>query len=259
VERSPLVEVRREGAVAVVTLRREEKLNALSAALERALRDVLEGEEVAAARAVVLAGSGRAFSAGADVTEFRTYDAASILAYYRDAGEVYERLARLPQPTIAAIHGYCLGGGLELALACDFRVAEEAATFGFPEVGLGILPSAGGTLRLVRMLGTARAKELVLLRDRFSAGEALAYGVVTEVVPEGSALPRALELARRMAGLPAQAVSTTKRVLDLMQDASKELGVTLETLAYGMLAQTEDAHEAAQAFEEKRKPKLGRR
>ena len=99
----------------------------------------------------------------------RYHDPASILAYYRETGDVYERVAALPQPTVAAIHGYCLGGGLELALACDFRVADEASLFGFPEIGLGILPSSGGTFRLVRMLGPARAKELILLRERFSA------------------------------------------------------------------------------------------
>jgi enoyl-CoA hydratase/carnithine racemase len=251
-----LVEIRREGPVCVLTLRREEKLNALSAALERELGRALDSPEVSESRAIVLAGAGRAFSAGADVTEFRDNDPAAILAYYRDSGAVYERLAALPRPTIAAIHGYCLGGGLELALACDFRVAEESAVFGLPEIGLGILPSSGGTHRLVRMLGPARAKELILLRDRFSAEEALSFGVVTEVVPEGGAVARSLELAERLAALPAQAISTTKRVIDLMPDASAQAGLSLEALAWGMLAQTEDADEAARAFEEKREPRF---
>src|ERR687896_2594765 len=111
---------------------------------------------------MVFPGGGRPFPAGADVNELRDQDPASILAYYRTTGDVYERVAALPQPTIAAISGYCLGGGLELALACDFRVADATASFGFPEVGIGILPSSGGTHRLARLVGTARAKELVL-------------------------------------------------------------------------------------------------
>jgi enoyl-CoA hydratase/carnithine racemase len=251
-----LVETRAEGAISVVTLQRPEKLNALSAELERELARTLDSQEIRESRAVVLAGGGRAFSAGADVTEFRDHDPAAILAYYRDSGAVYERLAALPLPTVTAIHGYCLGGGLELALACDFRVAEESAVFGFPEIELGILPSSGGTHRLVRMLGPARAKELILLRERFSAQEALAFGVVNEVVADGVVLPRALELAERLAALPRQAVSTTKRVIDLMPDTSSEAALSLEALAWGLLAQTEDAGEAARAFEEKRKPRF---
>src|SRR5207244_4135812 len=128
-------------------------------------------------------------------------------AYYQGAGHVYERVAALPQPTIAAIHGYCLGGGLELALATDFRVADRTAVFGFPEVSLGILPSSGGTHRLVRLAGPARAKQLMLLGGRFGPDEALAAGLLTDVVEEGQALERALELARRLAEQPRGAQS----------------------------------------------------
>ena len=148
---------------------------------------------------VVITGGPRAFSAGADVTEMRGQDPAAILDYYRATGAVYERVAALPQPTIAAIAGWCLGGGLELALACDFRVAEETAQFGLPEVRIGILPSSGGTHRLARLVGAARAKELVLLRERIGAADAAAFGLVTEVVADGGALDRALALARDLA------------------------------------------------------------
>jgi enoyl-CoA hydratase/carnithine racemase len=254
-ERS-LVDVSVSGSIALLTLRREEKLNALSAALERELDDALAGEEVAGSACVVLTGSGRAFSAGADVSEFADQDPASILRYYDGVGGLYERLAALPGPTVAAVHGYCLGGGFELALACDFRVAERSAVFGFPEVELGILASSGGTHRLVRLLGPARAKELLLLRSRLDAAEARELGLVTEVVPDGEALERSLELAGRLAALPPVAVRTIKRTVGLVTDAPRVSATLIERLAYGMLAQTEDAREAAEAFAEKREPRF---
>src|ERR687886_1219912 len=210
-----LVAVRREAEVAVVTLRREEKLNAISTAVERELLDALASDDVRAAGALVVTGSGRAFSAGADVDELSGLTPEEILAYYRATGEVYERFAAVPQPTFAAIHGYCLGGALELALALDFRIADQTAVFGLPEVGLGILPSSGGTHRLVRLVGPARAKELMLVRPRFSAAEAHLWGVATEVVAQGKALPRTLELASEAAKLPRHAVSVAKQLADL--------------------------------------------
>jgi enoyl-CoA hydratase/carnithine racemase len=256
----PRVDVRIDGTACVIALRREAKLNALSSALEAALDEALDGAEVRAARAIVLTGGPRAFSAGADVGELRDLDPAAILDYYRATGGVYERVAALPVPTIAAIAGWCLGGGLELALACDFRVAERGAVFGLPEVGIGILPSSGGTHRLVRLVGPARAKELVLLRERVSAGEAAALGLVTEVVDDGAAPERALELARRLGALPSVAVAVAKQALDAMPDASREAGLLIERLGYGLLAQTADAGEAAAAFTEKRPARFqGRR
>jgi enoyl-CoA hydratase/carnithine racemase len=247
-----LVEVRTEGRACIVALRREEKLNALSMALEGALAEALGRPEVQTSACVVFTGGQRAFSAGADVGELRDRDPASILAYYRETGAVYERVAALPQPTISAIAGYCLGGGLELALATDLRIADRSAVFGLPEVSIGIVPSSGGMHRLVRLVGVARAKELVLLGDRFGADEAQALGLVTEVVPEGDALDRALELAERMAALPPMALALAKQAIDCMPEASREAGLALERLAYGLLAQTEDAREAAEAFDQKR-------
>lgn len=248
------VGVRREGAVAVLTLNRPEKLNALSTAMEEALQVALGSEEVRSSRAVVIAGGGRAFSAGADVHEMREQTPASILAYYRGAGDVYERVAALPMPTIAAIHGYCLGGGLELALACDLRVADPTAVFGLPEVGIGIVPSSGGTYRLVRTVGAARAKELLLLRDRFGADEALGFGLVTVVVPDGQATARAIEVGNELATLPPLAVEVAKRAVDAAAGSSRDAGLLIERLAYGMLAQTEDHADATAAFEERRDP-----
>jgi enoyl-CoA hydratase/carnithine racemase len=248
--------VERRGATALLTLNRPAKLNALSHAVEVALDAAIASEEVRSAACVVIAGAGRAFSAGADVTEFPDQDPAAILAYYEGLGGVFERIARLPQPTIAAIHGYCLGGGFELALACDFRVADTTAVFGLPEVDIAILPSSGGTVQLTRLVGPGRAKELILLRDRFDAEEASRFGVVTEVVDEGGALDRALELAERLASLPPLAVRVAKAATDAAGGAPREAGLLIERYAYAMLAQTADADEAAKAFIEKREPRF---
>lgn len=240
--------VRQEERVTLLTLQREEKLNALSTALEAELLAALAEEAVRKSRCVVFVGAGKAFSAGADIKEFRGADAESIAAYYEATGDVYERIAALPVPTVAAIHGWCLGGGLELALAVDFRIADESATFGLPEVALGIIPSSGGTHRLVRMLGPAKAKELMLLGRRFDAQEAQTLGLVTEVVASGQALERALEIAQELAALPPLAAQTAKRAADLMPEASREAGMLIERLAYAALAQTAEAKDAVENF-----------
>ena len=250
--RERLAATYREGRVAVVRLARPDKLNALSTELEADLQRALASDVVAEAGAVVVAGEGRAFSAGADVSEFRDRDPASILAYYRATGDVYERVATLAAPTVAAIHGYCLGGGLELALACDFRVAERSAVLGFPEVALGILPSSGGLHRLVRMVGPALAKELMLVHERFDAEQARAWGLVTDVVEDGQALTRAVELAGRLAELPPLAVAVASQAAEMAAEASREATLLVERLAYGLLAQTPDADAAAAAFLERR-------
>jgi enoyl-CoA hydratase/carnithine racemase len=229
------VAVERDGAVALVRLERDEKLNAISTAVERELSAALASDEVRTSRAVVISGSGRAFSAGADVTELADRDPEAILRYYRETGGVYEELAALPQPTLAAIHGYCLGGGLELALAADFRIADESAVLGFPEVGIGILPSSGGTARATRLVGAAQAKRLILLGHRLSAGEALAAGLVTEVVADAPA--RALELARRLAELSPAAVAVAKAAIDAAAQSSHDAALLIERLAYAVLAQ----------------------
>jgi enoyl-CoA hydratase/carnithine racemase len=229
----------------VVTLRREAKLNAISLAMERELCEALETDELRSAPCVIFTGGPNVFSAGADVNEMRGQDPAAIIAYYRATGDFAERVADLPQPTLSAISGWCLGGGLELALATDFRIADPGAVFGLPEVEIGILPSSGGTHRLVRLLGPARAKELILLRSRVSADDALRLGLVTEVVDRP--LERAVHLADRLASLPSLAVQVTREVVDVMAEASRDAGLALERIAYGLLAQTGDADRAIAA------------
>jgi enoyl-CoA hydratase/carnithine racemase len=245
--------IRREGNVCVVTFRREQKLNAISSEIERALLDALAGADVRGSRCVVFAGGERAFSAGADLKEERDESPGGIDAYYRHTGDVYERIASLSQPTFSAISGWCLGAGFELALATDFRIADKTAVFGLPEVELGIVPSSGGTYRLVRALGPARAKELMLLKPRIDADEAFRLGVATEVVPAGQALARALELAAQVAALPPLAASAAKQAADAIAESSREAGVLIERLAYAALAQTDEAREAGQAFGERKR------
>src|SRR5215471_16993852 len=243
-----VVEIAREGEVALVRLNRPEKLNAISSRVERHLHEALASDLVRGSGAIVLLGEGRAFSAGADISEFEGRSPEDVLRYYHDTGGVYEELAALPQPTIAAIHGYCLGGALELALALDFRIADDTAVFGFPEVSLGILASSGGLHRVTRLLGPARAKELFLLAERFGAEEARAAGVVTEVVPGGQALERALEVAARLAALPRDAVAVTKQAIDAADGSPREAALLIERLAYAALAQTQAARDAAAGF-----------
>jgi enoyl-CoA hydratase/carnithine racemase len=248
-----LLDVRREGRVCVLAFQREEKLNAISTEVERALLEALAGPEVKESRCVVFMGGERAFSAGADLLEEREESPAGIEAYYRDTGDVYERIAALPKPTFSAISGWCLGAGFELALATDFRVADETAVFGLPEVELGIVPSSGGTYRLVRTLGPARAKELMLLRPRVDAVEGFRLGLVTELTPAGQALPRTLELAEQVAALPPLAASAAKQAANAIAESSREAGILLERLAYAALAQTEEAKTAGETFASRKK------
>lgn len=231
-----LVALEREGEVATVLLNRPEKLNALSTKVEAALTEVLADPLVATSRAIVFAGSGRAFSSGADLTDITAARPESVLDYYRTTGAVYERIASLDQPTVAAIHGYCLGGGFELALATDVRIAERSAVFGFPELEVGVVPGSGGILRVTRMVGTAVAREVLLLSSRLEASRAAELGLVTELVADGHALGRAQEVARKLAELPPIGVEIVKRAIDTAAESPASAVLLIEQLAYGMMS-----------------------
>jgi enoyl-CoA hydratase/carnithine racemase len=241
-----LVSLERRGEIALVRLTREQKLNALSEELADQLLQVFASEEVSSSRAIVIAGSKKAFSAGADLTEFTDPSAEENLRYYRGPGRIWETLPSLPQPSIAAISGWAVGGGLELALSADLRVADETARFLLPEVSLGILPSAGGVTRLTRLIGTARAKELILLGERFDAARALELGVVNRVVPEGGAEDAAVEWAERLAAQPRVALEVTRELIDRTPEMSIEASLAAERLAQGMLAQSAESYRAAE-------------
>ena len=239
-----LVSTTRHGDVCLVRLQREAKLNALSAELAAELIGAITSQDVATSRVVVVAGSPKAFSAGADLTEFTDPSPEETMRYYRDQGRIWELLPAIPQPSIAAITGWAIGGGLELALSADLRIADETARFGLPEVSLGILPSAGGMSRVVRLLGTARAKELILLGERFDAARALELGIVNKVVPAGEAETAALEWAQRMAEQPQTALQVTRDLIDRSGEMSLAGSLAAEKLAQGMLAHSAESYRA---------------
>jgi enoyl-CoA hydratase/carnithine racemase len=235
------VEVRREGNVAVVTLRRERKRNALSTHMEAELLRALHAPELTSSRAVVITGGDTVFSAGADITELRDMTPAAIANYYRESGSVYEVFAGLPQPTVAAITGYCLGGGLELSLAADIRIADPAAIFGFPEVGIGILPSSGGVTRATRILGPGRTRDLILRGRRIDTAVAERWGLITEIAPAGEHAAAALAVAHDLSEYHPMTMSVTKQVLDASINASQSASLVLEQLAYALLNNTAPA------------------
>ncbi len=241
-----LVTTEVRGAVCIVRLNRPAKLNAMSEELCRQLLDALAGDHVRSARVLVLAGSPRAFSAGADLAEFTDHSVDATLRYYRGPGQVWEALPALPQPSIAAISGWAIGGGLEFALTADLRVADTTACFALPEVSLGILPSAGGMTRLVRLLGTARAKELILLGQRFDAARALELGVINRLVDEGQAETAALEWAELMAAQPQAALQVTRELIDRSGEMSMAASLAVERAAQGMLSTAAKSYRAAE-------------
>src|SRR6478736_5821045 len=236
-----MVTTTRDGEVCIVRLQREAKLNALSEQMAAQLIAALGSDDVTGSRVVVLAGSAKAFSAGADLTEFTDPSPEETIRYYRGPGRIWELLPELPQPSIAAISGWAIGGGLELALSADLRVADETARFGLPEVSLGILPSAGG---MSRLLGTARAKQLILLGERFDAARALELGVVNRVVPAGEAETAALEWAQKLAEQPQAALQITRELIDRSAEMSLAGSLAAERLAQGMLAHSADSYRA---------------
>jgi enoyl-CoA hydratase len=240
--------------VALVTLDRPEVLNALDFALIRELTDALEALDAdPGCRAIVITGAGdRAFAAGADIRELARQTPTSLFAgneFHR-----WERIKRLRTPLIAAVRGVALGGGCELAMTCDMIVAAEDARFGQPEIALGVMPGAGGTQRLTRAIGKAKAMELVLTGATLTAREAEAHGLVTRVVAASEVLPAALALAARVAAMPPIAVRAAKAAVNRAFEVSLEAGLEFERRSFYLLFDTEDAREGLAAFVEKRRP-----
>ncbi|MBI3745936.1 MAG: enoyl-CoA hydratase/isomerase family protein [Chloroflexi bacterium] len=240
--------------VALVFLDRPKVLNALDFVMIAELTDALEAlDGDPACRVIVLTGAGeRAFAAGADINELAVQTPTTLLA--DDHFHRWERLKRIRKPLIAAVRGFALGGGCELAMTCDLIVAGDDAQFGQPEIRLGVMPGAGGTQRLTRAIGKARAMELVLTGATIDAREAEARGLVTRVVPAAETVAAALELAATVAGMPPLAVIAAKDAVNRAEELGLEDGLAFERRSFYLLFGSHDQREGMAAFVEKRRP-----
>jgi enoyl-CoA hydratase len=245
----------RRGAVALLTLCRPKVLNALDrAALEAVRAACSEIASDASVRAVVLTGEGRAFAAGADIEQMRQHTPAEAQEFSRLGHAAFSDLEALDVPTIAAVNGYALGGGCELALACDWIYASDKARFGQPEVGLGLIPGFGGTSRLVRRVGIAWAKEIVLTGQQLKADEALRIGLANRVFEADELLDAAVKAGETIAKQGPLAVAQAKRVMQEGQGAEVRVAHALEQAAFGLVSASADRDEGMDAFLEKRDP-----
>lgn len=250
------VRIDRDGDLAVLTVDRKEKMNALNPDVVReigaAFDAVRDDDEV---RGVILTGAGeKAFVAGADIGVLAEMDPLSGVEVSRQGQDVFLAIERFPKPVLAAVGGYALGGGCELALACHMRVASENARFGLPEVGLGIIPGYGGTIRLARLVGLGRAIEMTLTGDMVEAGRALEMGLVSAVVPRDELMDTARGLLRKVTAKGPVAVRMALESVYRALDTSTAEALDFESSLFGLLASTGDMKEGMSAFLDKRKP-----
>jgi enoyl-CoA hydratase/carnithine racemase len=258
-----MVELRKEDQVAVLTINNP-PVNALNS---RVMAELLQNLEKLAGddgvRVLIVTGAGdRAFVAGADIKEFPGLfkGQAGLAGQFALAGhKMFNALDNFPRPTIAAVNGLALGGGCELALACDLRVAADTAQFGLPEIKLGLFPGGGGTQRLPRLIGEARAKEFMYLGDPISAGEALQIGLINRVVPAGQLVEETMKLAGKLATRPGVALNLIKQAVDRGVQVSLEEGLKIEADLFDRVFLTEDVKEGVNAFIEKRKAEFKHR
>ncbi len=247
--------------IAKVTLNRPEALNALNSTVYTELYDVFEAiENDADARVVVLTGSGeKAFAAGSDVVEMQHMNTLEIQQFVAVIRKASDRIYSLTKPTIAAINGYALGGGCELSMCCDLRICSEKARFGQPEINLGLIPGACGTQRLARIIGMAKAKELIYLGDMIKADEALRLGLVNKVVPPESLMDEAMEWAKKLASKSSPVLAMAKMAIQTGIDTDIASGLNIEARCVALCFATEDQKEGMKAFLEKREAKFKNR
>ena len=248
------VTLEQKGSVGVITMNRPEAFNALNDQVLRDLDAVLdqveENEEILVA---VITGAGRSFVAGADIGQMSTLTAAEGKKFGALGNRVFLKLENLSKPTIAAVNGFALGGGCELSMACDIRVASEKAKFGQPEVGLGITPGFGGTQRLPRIVGTANAMELILTAQTINAARALEIGLVSHVYAPEELMDKAMELANAIAANAQVAVRQSKAAIRRGLQTDMATGTAYESEAFGLCFATEDQKDAMKAFVNKEK------
>ncbi len=241
--------------VATITMNNPKTLNALSGLTIRELSDaltVLEADDTI--RVVVVTGSGKAFVAGADIPYMAEMTPEQARGFARDTTEIYQRMSDSNKVFIAAVNGFALGGGCEFALACDLRIASEFAKFGLPEVGLGILPGGGGTQRLTKLVGTQKAKEMILTGNPIRAEEALRIGLVCKVVNADDLLPTAYDLAKDIIKNAPLAVKYARECIQRSEGLDVLTGIEYENAIFGLCFATSDQREGMKAFLEKRKP-----
>lgn len=241
--------------IATLTLNRPQVLNALNREMvdeiDQAVDKISRDSDI---RVVVLTGTGKHFAAGADVNDMSNMvpEEARNFAF----GSTFNKLENLPQPVIAAVKGYALGAGFEIALAADIRLAGSSARFGLPEINLGIMPGAGGTQRLPRLIGCAHAKEIIFLGHNIDAGTALSLGLVNRVVEDEELMDEALKIAQKISAKPPLAVRMAKRTVNTGINLDITSGIELEAVSWSDLFATQDQKEGMQAFLEKRKPEF---
>jgi len=250
--------IKKEDNVGWIILNRPHRLNAMTIELLNELSTALDEFEVDKdVRCIVIMGAGdKAFSVGADITSFSNLTPVTAVETSSRGQEVMSKIEKISKPVIAAINGYALGGGLELALACDFRIASEASQLGQPEIKLGIIPGWGGTQRLPRIIGLAKAKELIMLGDRIAADEALRIGLVHKVVQVNKFEEEVKAFAKKLADGPPVALKYAKHALNLGIQTSLEAGLRIEAEAFGTVISSKDVIEGITAFFEKRKPEF---
>jgi enoyl-CoA hydratase len=249
-----LIEFSKDGYVGTITINRPKEMNALNSEVLKELNDTLDAVDLDAVRCLIITGAGdRAFAAGADIGQMATATKEAGMEYSRFGNEVFQKIEEFPIPVIAAINGVALGGGCELSMSCDIRLASESALFGQPEVGLGITPGFGGTQRMARLIGEGKAKEYILTARNFKAPEALSVGLVQAVYPAEELMPQAQKMAKRIAENAPIAVRMSKRSINGSSQTDTTAGIDLEVEDFGTCFGTQDQREAMAAFIEKRK------
>jgi enoyl-CoA hydratase len=247
------INVAKEGLIAIVQLNRPKVLNALSfETMVELVRAFEELDKDQAVNVIILTGGPDVFAAGADLREMAQATPVDLALGRRF--ELWDRIRKISKPIIAAVSGYCLGGGCELAMNCDIIVASESATFGQPEVNVGIMPGAGGTQRLTRAVGKYKSMEMILTGKSISAEEAYRIGLVNKIVPVESLIDGAKKMASEIASKPPISVRAAKEAILRAQDTTLEVGLEFERRAFYLLFATEDGKEGMKAFLEKRKP-----
>lgn len=247
-----------EDGIALITINRPKSLNALNSETLAELGEVLgEIEQSKDIRGVILTGSGnKAFVAGADIAEMVNATPQEGRDMAMLAAETFKKLENMPQVTIAAVNGYALGGGCEISMACDIRIASDNAKFGQPEVNLGILPGFGGTQRLARLIGKGRAKEMIFTADQIDANEAWRIGLANKVVPQEELIDTAKAMAKKILSKGSYAVSLAKQSINSGLDMDLDNGLKQEADLFGLAFSTHDKKEGMEAFLEKRKADL---